>query len=277
MREFNIKDEAEARKAFDFYTPNRDVPKNLINKLHHQKHMKVAILYSGGKDSTYALQYAKERGWDVRYLLSVKPTRKDCFLFHYATVEHTPLIAQMLNIPHILLNCDVADPTKEADIVKQAVLKQQNIAPVDAVILGGTGLQETQIRSIQKALLPLKIEVFAAHAGLDHEDAFRDMVEKGYEIMVTQVAANGLMKWLGRTIAKNNFDELVNDAMKYGFHIGFEGGPADTLVLDCPLFTQRLDIVNAQRIVDDKYCGHMILQVKLVEKQLSDMPEKLVQ
>src|SRR3989344_4136461 len=111
--------------------------------------MKVAILYSGGKDSTYAVHYAKERGWDVRYLVSVKPTRKDCFLFHFATVEHTPLIAQMLNLPHYLLSCDVADPTQEADIVRNAVQKLQQTNPVDAVMLGGTGLQETTNRNIK--------------------------------------------------------------------------------------------------------------------------------
>jgi len=239
--------------------------------------MRVAILYSGGKDSTYAVHYAKERGWNIRYLVSVKPTRKDCFLFHYATVEHTPEIAKMLNIPHHLLHCDVADPVQEADIVKRAIEAQQKSDPVDAVILGGTGLQETQIRSIQHALRPLKIETFAAHAGLEHEDTFRDMIKNGYEIVITQVAAEGLMKWLGRIITVENFDELVKDSKFYGFHIGFEGGPADTLVLDCPLFGKRLEIIKSQKIIDDKYCGHMVLDVKLVEKiTVSDMSESLL-
>ncbi len=229
--------------------------------------MKVAILYSGGKDSTYAIDYAKSRGWDVRYLLSVKPSRKDCFLFHFATVEHTPKLAQILNIRHILLGCDVADPAQEADIVKQEVLRQQQSDPVEAVILGGTGLQETQLRSIQKALLPFKIEVFAAHAEYDHEDIFRQMVAKGYEIMVTQVASDGLMKWLGQKITKDNFDKLSKDSKKYGFHIGFEGGYADTLVVAGPIFgNSKLEITKAEKIVDDAYCGHIIAATRIVAK-----------
>src|SRR3989338_8878467 len=128
--------------------------------------MDVAILYSVGKDSTFAIQHAKEKGWNIKYLLSVKPTRKDCYCFHFATVEHTKELAEMIGIPHIYTTCSVADPVKEADIVKQIVQKQEK---VDSVVLGGTGLQETQLGSIQKALRPLNVEVFAAHAGEEHD------------------------------------------------------------------------------------------------------------
>lgn len=229
--------------------------------------MKVAILYSGGKDSTYAIDYCKSRGWDVCYLLSVKPSRKDCFLFHFATVEHTPKIAEILGIRHVLLGCDVADPMLEADIVKKEIEKQQKNDPVDAVVLGGTGLQETQLRSVQNALRPFGIEVFAAHAEHEHEDVFREMVEKGYEILVTQVASDGLMTWLGKKITKENFGCLAADSRKYGFHIGFEGGYADTLVLDGPIFEKRLEIKEMKKIVDDEYCGHVELQVSVLPKQ----------
>src|SRR4030042_5735411 len=104
--------------------------------------MKVAILFSGGKDSTYAVEYALSRGWDIQYLLSVKPTRKDCYLFHYATVEHTPKQAQILGLKQIMVKCNVANPKKEAQIVKEVVEKNK----VDALILGGVGLQVTQLK-----------------------------------------------------------------------------------------------------------------------------------
>src|SRR3989344_545959 len=123
--------------------------------------MDVAILYSGGKDSTYAIQHAVEKGWNIKYLVSVKPTRKDCFLFHFATVEHTKELAKLLNIPHFYVKCRVADPEQEAEIVKEVVEKNQEKLRIDAVVLGGTGLQETQLRSIQNALRPLQIEAFA--------------------------------------------------------------------------------------------------------------------
>src|SRR3989338_9455168 len=155
--------------------------------------MRAAIMYSGGKDSTFAIDLAKEKGWDIRYLISIKPTRKDCYLFHYATVEHTKELAKIMKIPHVFGKCSVADPEQEALIVKNIVQKNQKTNPVNAVVLGGTGLQETQLKSIQNALRPLRIEVFAAHAGEEHDLVIEKMLGKGYEIIVAQVASDGLM------------------------------------------------------------------------------------
>ena len=46
----------------------------------------------------------------------------NCFLFHYATVEQTKELSKILNIPHIYTTCDVADPQKEAEIIRKIVV-----------------------------------------------------------------------------------------------------------------------------------------------------------
>ena len=221
--------------------------------------MDVAILYSGGKDSTFAIQHAIDKGWNIKYLISVKPTRKDCFLFHFATVEHTKEFAKQLGIPHFYVPCSVADPIKEADIVKKIVEKNQSIMKVDAVVLGGTGLQETQLKSIQNALSSLKVDAFASHAGEDHDLVMEQMLSKGYEIMITQIASDGLKEWLGKKITKDNFPQLKKDSIKYGFHIGFEGGYADTLVTNCPLFEKQMVVEDMSVFFEDNYCGHVVI------------------
>lgn len=227
--------------------------------------MDVAILYSGGKDSTFTIQHAKEKGWDIKYLISVKPTRKDCFLFHYATVEQTKDIAKMLQIPHFYLKCRVSDPAKEANIVKETVEKQQRKMKIDAVVLGGTGLQETQLKSIQNALRPLNVEAFASHSGEEHDLVIEEMLKKGYEILITQIASDGLKEWLGKKITKENFSQLKKDSSKYGFHIGFEGGYADTLVTNCPLFSKHLIVEDMSIIFEDDYCGHVVINKHRME------------
>ncbi len=218
--------------------------------------MKVGILFSGGKDSTFAIQHAIEKNWQIEYLLSVKPTRTDCFLFHFATVEHTPKIAEILGLKHYLITCNVANAKKEADLIREFVLQHK----VDALVLGGTGLQITQLKSLQDALHPFGVEVFAAHSGFDHDKIIEEMLEKGYRIIVTQVATDGGPKWLGREISNENFEELKRDSMKYGFHIGFEGGYMDTFVLDAPIFNKKLDILKSKKIMEDKYSGHMVIE-----------------
>ncbi len=233
--------------------------------------MDIAILYSGGKDSTYAIQHAIEKGWNIKYLVSVKPTRKDCYLYHYATVELTKLLSKNFKTRHFLLKCSVADPKKEAEIVKELVTKNQKIKrlKIDALVLGGTGLQETQLKSIQKALMPLKVEVFAAHAGLDHDKVMEEMLAKGYEIFITQIASDGLKQWLGERITKHNFEEFKKDSIMYGFHIGGEGGYYDTLVTSAPIFKKDLQIEKARKVYDDNYCGHVVIEkAKLVARKV---------
>lgn len=230
--------------------------------------MDVAILYSGGKDSTFAIQRAIEKAWNIKYLVSVKPTRKDCFLFHYATVEQTKDLANMLGIPHFYLKCKVADPLKEAEIVKNIVEKNQKNMRIDAVVLGGTGLQETQLRSIQNALMPLKVDAFASHAGEEHDLIMEKMLDGGYEILITQIASDGLKDWLGKRITKENFSQLRKDSVKYGFHIGFEGGYADTLVTDCPLFPKKLVVEDMSIMFEDDYCGHIVVKKLRMEDKV---------
>ncbi|MFH1591858.1 MAG: diphthine--ammonia ligase [Candidatus Woesearchaeota archaeon] len=228
--------------------------------------MKVAVLYSGGKDSNYALADAIEKGWEIAYLLSVKPTRTDCYLFHYATVEHTQLQAKQLGIPHIITTCDIADPELEAGIVKNIVEKH----PVDAVILGGTGLQVTQIKAVQDALLPLRVETFASHVGEEHGDLIGDMLEKGYKIMISQFAAEGLgEEWLGRVLDKDSYKELKYLSTKHGFHVGGDGSAFDTFVLDCPLFERRIEFGSIKKYKESGFSGYLVAESpKIVEKAI---------
>ena len=93
--------------------------------------------------------------------------------------------------------------------------------------------------------MPLNVEVFASHAGQDHEELFREMINKGYKILITQVATDGGKNWLGKELNKDNFEEFKQDSIKYGFHIGLEGGYMDSLVLDGPIFDKEIEIINS--------------------------------
>lgn len=229
--------------------------------------MKVAVLYSGGKDSTLAIEYCMKNKWEIEYLLSVKPSRRDCYLFHYATVEHTKELAKILGIKHILVDCNVSDPKKEAKIIREVV--EKNI--VDAVVLGGVGLQVTQLKSIQDALLPLRIEVFASHAGLDEEFMLERMIKEGYEVIITEIASDGLdEKWLGRKLDKQSLAELKKLSIKYGFNLLGEGGYYNSLVVSGPIFKKRLEIIDSEKVMEDEFSGYLkINKVKISDKKLA--------
>ena len=64
--------------------------------------MKVAVMFSGGKDSIAAVHYAKQQGWDIEALVAIKPRSTEAYLWHYPTVEWTLLQAEAMGIPLIL-------------------------------------------------------------------------------------------------------------------------------------------------------------------------------
>ena len=53
--------------------------------------MKLACLFSGGKDSIYAIHLAKQQGHDVVCLLSVFPKSEESHLLHYPNLKWTKL------------------------------------------------------------------------------------------------------------------------------------------------------------------------------------------
>lgn len=226
--------------------------------------MEVAILYSGGKDSTLAIEQAMQKRRKIKYLISIKPTRTDCYLFHFATVEQTRELSKILRLPHIYAICDISDPEKEAEIIKN-IVKQK---PVEAVILGGVGLQGKQIKAIRDALFPLGIEVFASHKDQDNDKLVEEMINKGYKIVITEIAVEGLTnEWLGKILTKENFNELKELAKKYGFHSGGEGGHYNTLVVDGPIFDKKIEILESEKVMETKYSGYLLIKkIKVVDK-----------
>ena len=75
--------------------------------------MDVAVLFSGGKDSTMAVHAALNKGENVRYLLSMKSRNDESYMFHVPNIHITDLLAQAMDIP-IMVAC--TDGVKEEEL-----------------------------------------------------------------------------------------------------------------------------------------------------------------
>ncbi len=58
--------------------------------------MNVAVLFSGAKDSTFAIYKAMNRGMNVKYLVTIIPQTDESYMFHYPNVRWTKLQAKRL-------------------------------------------------------------------------------------------------------------------------------------------------------------------------------------
>ncbi|MDI6807177.1 MAG: diphthine--ammonia ligase [Candidatus Aenigmarchaeota archaeon] len=211
--------------------------------------MRVAVLFSGGKDSTQAVKWCFDKGYNVTALIAIKPKNTEAYLWHYATVEWSLLSAEAMGLPLILAKCYRKNPKDEAKELEK-ILKRIKI---DALVLGGVGLQKTQIKEIEKVAKKYKIKVLVPYKGYSSEELVKEEIDSGFDIIITQVASDGLgPEWLGKRLDKSSFEELKELSQKFGFDLDFEGGYADTFVCDGPIFKKRIEFLNVQKVWDNK-------------------------
>ena len=169
--------------------------------------MDVAVLFSGGKDSTMAVWAALEAKEDVKYLLSVKSRNDESYMFHVPNIHITDLLAQALEIPLMSV---------ETDGIKEEELKDLKAAFQDLKDLGVEAIYTGALYSVyQKS----RIEKLGEEVGLkiispfwhvDELEYMRKIVSLGFKIIISGVAAWGLDEsWLGREIDEECIGELV--------------------------------------------------------------------
>lgn len=77
----------------------------------------------------------------------------------------------------------------------------------------------------------------------DGDSHLSEMVDNGFEIMVTGVSCEGLDEsWLGTILNRTKLAELRHLAKQYRFHIEGEGGEYETLVISGPHMDRSLDV-----------------------------------
>ncbi|MEM7816748.1 MAG: TIGR00289 family protein, partial [Candidatus Aenigmatarchaeota archaeon] len=62
--------------------------------------MKIASLFSGGKDSTYATYLCSKEN-ELKYLITIESKNKESYMFHTSNIRITKLLAKAMNIPII--------------------------------------------------------------------------------------------------------------------------------------------------------------------------------
>lgn len=211
--------------------------------------MKVAILFSGGKDSCQAVDFCKKKGWEVKALIAVKPKNTEAYLWHYATVEWSTLSAEAMGIPLILVKCNEIGPEEEAKELEEVFRDIR----IDALALGGVGLQKTQIRAVRDVAKKFGIEVLVPYEEYTSEELLDEEIRSGHDILITDVAADGLgPEWLGRRLDKETIEELKTLSENYGFDPLGEGGSFNTFVVNGPTFKKKIEFVNSTKVWDDK-------------------------
>jgi len=204
--------------------------------------LRAAVLVTGGKDSAFALYRALERGYDIKYLVTMTTKRADSWMFHYPNIHLADLFAEAVDIPL------VKAPTtgvKEAELEDLKKLLAQ--LDVDAVVSGGISSQY-QKKRIDEVCNNLGLGHIAP---LWHEEPLKllkEIIALKMETIIVGVYAHGFTpNWLGRKIDESAIKDLNELNRKFQVSLVGEGGEYETLVLDASFFKKRIQLVETEK------------------------------
>jgi diphthine-ammonia ligase len=184
--------------------------------------LKLASLFSGGKDSTYSMFEMIKRGHDLVCLISIQSLTNDSMLFHFPNIHHTEILANA--------------------ILEKALVSIIDEFGIQGIVHGGIS-SKFQKRNFDEVCNKLGISVFSPLWDLEPSNYLHKIIDQDFEIVIVAVSALGLgREWLGTVLNHSNLKKLESLSLKYGFNLNFEGGEAETIVVDCPIYKKKFKI-----------------------------------
>ncbi len=212
--------------------------------------MKLASLFSGGKDSTYAIHLAQKDGHEVTCLLSIFPKSEESHLLHHPNLKWTKLQSESMNIPQLTAN-SISDETDDELFALENLLENaKKQFYIEGLVHGGI---KSKFQKEKFETLCSKLDLIAISPLWDTEPKqyMYDLIDSNFLFIMVTVSSNGLdEKWLGKSILKSDIDILKKLSDKFEFNLNFEGGEAETFVIDCPLFSNPIKINQGKKIWD---------------------------
>ena len=226
--------------------------------------MRLGILFSGGKDSTLALHYAKEKE-AVVCLITLISKNKESYMFHTPNIDITALQAESLNLPQVA-KITPGEKEKELSDLEEAIAEAAGKYQIQGVV---TGAVESvyQAERVQRICDKLGVWCFNPLWKRDQKALLEELLERRFEVVISGVFAYPLdEKWLGKQIDNKLIDRLVDLQQKYGLSPAGEGGEIETTVLDAPLFKKKIEVLDYSVEFKGNSGTFIIKQARLVSK-----------
>ncbi len=225
-------------------------------------------MFSGGKDSTYALHWAVLKGFDVACLLTLRPHHSDSWMFHYPNIEWTKYQAKSLGIPQYV--CDTSGiKNLELEDLRRAFIEVRRKYGIDGIVTGAL-LSDYQRMMINMTAHEVGLRVYSPLWRKNQVNYLRDLHHHGFRFILTSISTMGIgPRLLGRVLTPNDIDELIGAALRFGFNPALEGGEGESFVVDAPLFKEEIVIEDGEvRRLDQYSWIYIIKSVHLKPKVL---------
>ena len=224
--------------------------------------MKLAVLFSGGKDSYLALQYASADN-DISCLLTLKSEKKDSWMFHTPAIEWTKLQAEAMGLNHLISKTSGVKERELDDlhfIIKTAIKKYS----IEGVVTGALASVYQSTR-IQKICNDLGLWCFNPLWQMPQENLLQELQSNNIVSIITGVAAEPFDEnWIGRAIDSDCVTELMDMESEYSINPAGEGGEIESFVTSGPLFKKSIRISESRKHYSN-FSGYLEIKEALLE------------
>ncbi|MFP3951820.1 MAG: diphthine--ammonia ligase [Candidatus Bathyarchaeia archaeon] len=221
--------------------------------------MRIASLFSGGKDSVYATYLAERDGHDIDCLVTIHPMRSDSYMFHTVNLHVTELQARSWG-KRIISGASSGVKESELEDLKRVLSRLD----VEGVVSGAIA-SNYQKNRVERVCEEMDLRAVTPLWGRAPARILDEMLSSGMVIIVTAVAAMGLDEgWLGRKIDGDAYNALLSLNSKYGVDVCGEGGEYETLVLDAPWFDRAIEVIEAEGDWDGVRGTYVVKRAELV-------------
>ena len=203
--------------------------------------MKLAALISGGKDGLYAAYLARRAGHQIACTVTVAPHSDQSHMLHEPGTHVAALQSESMGVAHLRAG---AGRGTEAESAKMSQLLREAASAhgARAAVHGGIA-SRFQIDEFARAAREAGMGALSPLQGADQKEHMRNLLRDGFRFAIVSVGADGLgPEWLGRTVTAGDVGVLAGLAERHSFNPAFEGGEAETVVLDCPLFSRAVEL-----------------------------------
>ncbi|MAW93296.1 MAG: TIGR00289 family protein [Euryarchaeota archaeon] len=219
--------------------------------------MKLGILFSGGKDSYLALQYASGEN-EISCLLTLESKKEDSWMFHTPAIEWTKLQAEALGLNHLTKETSGIKEEELGDlksIIESAVSKHS----IEGIVTGALASVYQSTR-IQKICNELNLWCFNPLWQMPQNVLLQELISNNIESIITGVAAEPFdASWLGRPIDSNCIDNLLTLESSHRINPAGEGGEIESFVINAPLFTKSISVTKSQKYYSN-FSGRLEIQ-----------------
>tara|TARA_B100000579_G_C22761244_1_gene819066 strand:- start:636 stop:1310 length:675 start_codon:yes stop_codon:yes gene_type:complete len=207
--------------------------------------MKLGVLFSGGKDSYLALQYASEEH-EISCLLTLDSKRKDSWMFHTPTIEWTKLQAQSMKIEHLIQSTSGIKEEELLDLRAIIELAKSKYS-IEGIVTGALAsvYQSTRIQSVCN---DLHLLCFNPLWQMPQNSLLQELLSNNVEAIISGVAAEPFDdSWLGKNIDSECISNLINLEKSNRINPAGEGGEIESFVINAPLFSKKVEISKSKK------------------------------